>query len=136
MEEGQMTPLAILEVGGRLLDKLIPDKTAREKAQAELLRAAQDQDFQKAMGQLEINKVEAQHSSIFVAGWRPAIGWVCVIGLAYNFLFYPILTWLVAVTGSEINPPPLLSENLMELVLGMLGLGALRSFEKWKGVNR
>jgi hypothetical protein len=131
-----MNPLAILEVGGRLLDKLIPDKTAREKAQAELLRAAQDQDFQKAMGQLEINKVEAQHSSIFVAGWRPAIGWVCVIGLAYNFLFYPILTWLVAVTGSEINPPPLLSENLMELVLGMLGLGALRSFEKWKGVNR
>jgi hypothetical protein len=131
-----MNPLAILEVGGRLLDKLIPDKTAREKAQAELFRAAQDQDFQKAMGQLEINKVEAQHSSIFVAGWRPAIGWVCVIGLAYNFLFYPMLTWLVAVTGAEINPPPLLSENLMELVLGMLGLGALRSFEKWKGVNR
>lgn len=131
-----MTPLAILEVGGRLLDKLIPDKTAREKAQAELLRAAQDQDFQKAMGQLEINKVEAQHASIFVAGWRPAIGWVCVIGLAYNFLFYPMLTWLVAITGAEINPPPLLSENLMELVLGMLGLGALRSFEKWKGVNR
>jgi len=131
-----MNPLAILEVGGRLLDKLIPDKTAREKAQAELLRAAQDQDFQKAMGQLEINKVEAQHASIFVAGWRPAIGWVCVIGLAYNFLFYPMLTWLVAVTGSEINPPELLSENLMELVLGMLGLGALRSFEKWKGVNR
>jgi hypothetical protein len=131
-----MNPLAILEVGGRLLDKLIPDKTAREKAQAELLRAAQDQDFQKAMGQLEINKVEAQHASIFVAGWRPAIGWVCVIGLAYNFLFYPMLTWLVAVTGAEINPPPLLSENLMELVLGMLGLGALRSFEKWKGVNR
>jgi hypothetical protein len=131
-----MNPLAIVEIGARLLDKIIPDKDAREKAQAELIKAAQDQDFQKAMGQLEINKVEAQHASLFVAGWRPAVGWVCVIGLAYNFLLYPLLTWLVAVTGAEINPPALLSENLMELVLGMLGLGALRSFEKYKGVNR
>jgi hypothetical protein len=131
-----MTPLDIVHIGARLLDKIIPDKDAREKAQAELIKAAQDQDFQKAMGQLEINKVEAQHTSLFVAGWRPAVGWVCVIGLAYNFLLYPLLTWLVAVTGAEINPPALLSENLMELVLGMLGLGALRSFEKYKGVNR
>ncbi len=131
-----MTPLAILEVGGSLLDKLIPDKTAREKAQAELLRAAQDQEFQKAMGQLEVNKAEAQHASLLVAGWRPAVGWVCVVGLTYNFLLYPMLTWIVAITGAEINPPGLLSENLMELVLGMLGLGALRSFEKYKGVTK
>ena len=131
-----MTPLAIVEIGVRLLDKIIPDKDARERAQAELLKAAQDQDFQKAMGQLEVNKVEAQHASLFVAGWRPAVGWICVVGLAYNFLAYPLLTWLVAATGAEINPPPLLSENLMELVLGMLGLGALRSFEKFKGVAR
>lgn len=131
-----MTPLAIVEIGARLLDKIIPDKDARERAQAELLKAAQDQDFQKAMGQLEVNKVEAQHASLFVAGWRPAVGWICVVGLAYNFLAYPLLTWLVAATGAEINPPPLLSENLMELVLGMLGLGALRSFEKFKGVAR
>ena len=131
-----MNPLAIVEIGARLLDKIIPDKDAREKAQAELLKAAQDQDFQKAMGQLEVNKAEAQHASLFVAGWRPAVGWICVVGLAYNFLAYPLLTWLVAATGAEINPPPLLSENLMELVLGMLGLGALRSFEKFKGVAR
>lgn len=131
-----MNPLAIVEIGARLLDKIIPDKDAREKAQAELLKAAQDQDFQKAMWQLEVNKAEAQHSSLFVAGWRPAVGWICVVGLAYNFLAYPLLTWLVAATGAEINPPPLLSENLMELVLGMLGLGALRSFEKYKGVAR
>lgn len=131
-----MTPLAIVEIGARLLDKIIPDKDARERAQAELLKAAQDQDFQKAMGQLEVNKVEAQHANLFVAGWRPAVGWICVVGLAYNFLAYPLLTWLVAATGAEINPPPLLSENLMELVLGMLGLGALRSFEKFKGVAR
>jgi len=131
-----VNPLAIVEIGARLLDKIIPDKDAREKAQAELLKAAQDQDFQKAMGQLEVNKAEAQHSSLFVAGWRPAVGWICVVGLAYNFLAYPLLTWLVVATGADINPPPLLSENLMELVLGMLGLGALRSFEKYKGVAR
>lgn len=131
-----MNPLAIVEIGARLLDKIIPDKDAREKAQAELLRAAQDQDFQKAIAQIEVNKMEAQHTSLFVAGWRPAIGWICVIGLGYNFLLYPMMTWLVAVLGAEFTPPPLLSENLMELVMGMLGLGALRSFEKWKGVAR
>lgn len=131
-----MNPLAIVEIGARLLDKIIPDKDARDRAQAELIRAAQDQDFQKAMGQLEVNKMEAQHSSLFVAGWRPAMGWICVVGLCYNFLLYPMLTWLVVVTSAELTPPPLLSENLMELVLGMLGLGALRSFEKWKGVSR
>jgi hypothetical protein len=131
-----VNPLALLEIGGRLLDKIIPDKDAREKAQAELLRAAQDQDFQKAIAQIEVNKMEAQHTSLFVAGWRPAIGWICVVGLGYNFLIYPMMTWLVAITGAEFTPPPLLSENLMELVMGMLGLGALRSFEKWKGVAR
>jgi len=131
-----VNPLALVEIGARLLDKIIPDKDARDKAQAELLRAAQDQDFQKAIAQIEVNKVEAQHTSLFVAGWRPAIGWICVIGLGYNFLLYPMMTWLVVVTGAEFTPPPLLSENLMELVMGMLGLGALRSFEKWKGVAR
>ena len=131
-----MNPLAIVEIGARLLDKIIPDKDAREKAQAELLRAAQDQDFQKAIAQIEVNKMEAQHTSLFVAGWRPAIGWICVIGLGYNFLLYQMMTWLVAVLGAEFTPPPLLSENLMELVMGLLGLGALRSFEKWKGVAR
>lgn len=131
-----MNPLAIIEIGARLLDKIIPDKDARDKAQFELMRAAQDQDFQMALGQLKINEAEASHPSIFVAGWRPAIGWVCVCGLAYNFLVYPMLVWLVAATDAQFTPPAMLSDNLMELVLGMLGLGALRSFEKWKGVAR
>ena len=131
-----MTPLAIVEIGARLLDKIIPDKAAREKAQAELLKAAQDQDFQLALRQIEVNKAEAAHSSIFVAGWRPGLGWICVAGLAYNFIVYPLLTWLVVVGNAEFTPPPLMSDNLMELVLGMLGLGALRTAEKWKGVAR
>jgi hypothetical protein len=131
-----VTPLDIITIGAKLLDKIIPDKDAREKAQADLLKAAQDQDFQKALAQIEVNKVEAQHSNLFVSGWRPAVGWTCVIGLVYNFILYPLLLWIVVITGSSIEPPPMFSENLMELVLGMLGLGALRTYEKFKGVNR
>jgi hypothetical protein len=131
-----MNPLAIVEIGARLLDKIIPDKDARAKAQAELLKAAQDQDFQLALAQIEVNKQEAQHTNLFVAGWRPAVGWICVCGLTYNFILYPMMLWFVAVFGYGFTPPPLLSENLMELVLGMLGLGVLRTAEKWKGVAR
>ena len=131
-----MNPLAILEVGARLLDKIIPDKDARERAQAELFKVAQDQEFQLALGQIKVNEAESQHASLFVAGWRPAVGWTCVLGLSYNFVIYPLLLWLVAVTGATIQPPPLITDYLMELVLGMLGLGALRTAEKWKGVAR
>ena len=131
-----MTPWAIVELGAKLLDKIIPDKDAREKAQAELIKAAQDQDLQKALGQLRVNEKEAEHPSIFVAGWRPFIGWTCGVALVYNFIVYPLLQWAVVVAGSDIVPPPLFSENLMELVLGMLGLGALRTYEKFKGVQR
>jgi len=131
-----MNPLAIVEIGARLLDKIIPDKDAREKAQAELLKAAQEQDFQLALGQIKVNEAEAQNSNLFVAGWRPAVGWICVAGLAYNFVIYPLLLWAVAATGAEFKPPSLLSDTLMELVLGMLGLGVLRTAEKWKGVAR
>lgn len=131
-----MNPLAIIEIGARLLDKIIPDKDARAKAQVELMRAAQDADFQLALGQLKVNEKEAEHPSLFVAGWRPFIAWACGLGLVYNFLIYPLLLWLIAVTGSTIVPPPLFSENLMELVMGMLGLGALRTYEKFKGVER
>ena len=131
-----MIPLAILELGAKLLERVIPDADARAKAQAELLKASQDQDFQLSLGQIEINKVEAASQNWFVAGWRPAVGWICVAGLAYNFLLYPLLVWLAASTNASFTPPPLVSDNLMELVLGMLGLGGLRTVEKIKGVAR
>ena len=131
-----MNPLAIIEIGARLLDKIIPDKDAREKAQFELIRAAQDQEFQVALKQIETNSEEAKNSNLFVSGWRPFIGWVCGIALTYNFLIYPLMLWFIAFYGSAIKPPPLFSDVLMELVLGMLGLGGLRTFEKWKGVTK
>ncbi len=131
-----MNPLAIIEIGARLLDKIIPDKDAREKLQFELIKASQDQDFQLALGQLQVNTEEAKNQNLFVSGWRPYIGWVCGIALTYNFLIYPLILWFIAVYGSDIKPPPLFSEYLMELVMGMLGLGTLRTFEKWKGVTK
>lgn len=131
-----MNPLAIIEIGAKLLDKIIPDKDAREKAQFELIKASTEHDFQLALGQIQTNTEEAKSSSLFVAGWRPFIGWVCGLGLTYNFLIYPLLLWIITTTGAEIKPPPLFADNLMELVLGMLGLGTLRSFEKWKGVTK
>lgn len=130
-----MIPLAILEIGAKLLDKVIPDKDAREKAQAELLKAAQDQDFQLALAQIKVNEEEAKSDNIFKSGWRPAIGWICVFGLAYNFVIYNILLWFINIYQLNVTPPALMSDILMELVFAMLGLGSLRTFEKVKGIK-
>lgn len=127
--------LSIIEIGAKLLDKIIPDKDARERAQAELLKAAQDQDFQLSLAQIRVNEEEAKSDNIFKSGWRPAIGWICVFGLAYNFVIYNLLLWLVATFSLSITPPPLMSDILMELVFAMLGLGSLRTFEKVKGIK-
>lgn len=127
--------LSIIEIGAKLLDKVIPDKDAREKAQAELLKAASDQDFQLSLAQIRVNEEEAKSDNIFKSGWRPAIGWICVFGLAYNFVIYNLLLWLVATFSLNITPPALMSDILMELVFAMLGLGSLRTFEKVKGIK-
>lgn len=131
--------LALISAFLPLVDKLvarIPDPAARERAaldmQAELLKAA----VAESTSQAEINKVEAAHSSIFVSGWRPAIGWVGAIGLGYNFLVYPFLTWFLMLVGVTTQLPKPDSETLMALVYAMLGIGAMRSFDKWKGTSK
>ncbi len=77
----------------------------------------------------EINKIEAQHRTIFVAGWRPFVGWVCGFALAYNFILRDLLIWFI---GPEQVPPALQMEHLMTVLIGMLGLGGMRTFEKFK----
>lgn len=93
-------------------------------------------------GQQEINKVEAQHQSIFVAGWRPFIGWVGGISLAYQFLVYPLLTWLVLILKSkgfidvDLKELPVIDSGpLFALVMSMLGVGGMRSFDKFKNID-
>ena len=78
--------------------------------------------------QAQINSVEAKHRNIFVSGWRPAVGWVCAFALAYNFIIRDLLVWWV---GVESAPPALQMEHLMTVLIGMLGLGGMRTFEKF-----
>jgi len=85
----------------------------------------------KANMQVELNKIEAQHRSLFIAGWRPFIGWVCGIGLSFTFVVNPMIAWIFRVDGPQV---PI--ESLMELVLGMLGLAGLRTYEKYKGKTK
>lgn len=86
------------------------------------------------LAQNKVNEIEARHSSIFVAGWRPGVGWVCVLGLFYQFFCYPILCWALTIWIPTMPPPPPLDGNaLMGLVTSMLGMGAIRQYGKNKG---
>lgn len=136
-----MTPLigGLLEAGLKVLDKVIPDPAAKAQAQVELLKLQQagefkqlEADLQLALAQAKINEIEAGSTDPFKSGWRPAAGWVCVAGLAYQFLFQPLAAWSGGIHGWA--PPPVLElGDLYGLLFGMLGLGAYRSFEKTKG---
>ncbi|MCH9639393.1 MAG: holin family protein [Betaproteobacteria bacterium] len=120
----------------KLVD-LIPDPNARAKAKEEFERELLTAVTQASQAQTKINEIEAQHSSIFVAGWRPFIGWVCGIGLLWAFILQPIFVWsIVAFDLSVKNVPQINSDGLYQLVLAMLGMGGLRTFEKMKGVAR
>jgi hypothetical protein len=130
-----MVELLVTSVSN-ILSKFIPDATERQKLAHEIATMAQKNAHENAMAQIEVNKTEAQHTSVFVAGWRPFIAWCCGIGLCYNFILYPLLLWVVAFYQINVTPPPLFSDNLMELVMGILGLGAMRTYEKFKGVER
>jgi roadblock/LC7 domain-containing protein len=127
---------ALLPALGTLVDRLIPDRAAAEKAkaemEAELIRASNE----AALAQVEVNKIEAAHSSVFVAGWRPSIGWVCAAGLAWAFVVAPVASWALLVLGIKAELPAIQFDHLFELVLAMLGIGGLRTFEKMRGVAR
>ena len=127
----------LLPVIGPIIDKLIdriPDPAAREKARLEAEATLLAASIEEMRGQVEINKVEAGNASVFVAGWRPAIGWVCAAAVAYTYLLVPVGMWLSFLVGKPIAKPPVLDANLWELMFAMLGLGGLRTFEKIKGV--
>ena len=119
-----------------LLDKFIEDKDVKNKLAHDLSTMAERHAQELAKGQMEINKTEAAHKSLFVAGWRPAIGWICALGMASNFLVIPITNFVLALTGSAIVVPLLDTGEMMPVLMGMLGLGAMRTYEKKQGVQR
>lgn len=116
-----------IDLATSIIGKIWPDKSAQEQAQLAAAVAI-------VQGQLDINKAEAASSSSFTSGWRPAIGWVCAAALAAQYIARPLLAWVGIVTGHPFPTLPGIDDNLWQLMLGMLGLGGLRSFEKIKGV--
>ena len=135
-----MSPFTLI---GTVIDKIFPDKTEAEKVRLRLFELEQSgelaamaalQQWDKA--QAGVNAAEAAHRSLLVAGWRPAVGWVCVAALGMNFIVFPIVEWAVAITGHEARLPDMNTAMMLELVLGMLGLGGLRTWEKIKKVTR
>lgn len=119
---------AVLDIGGKLIDRMWPDPAVADQAKLELLKMQQTGELAQIGGQLDINKVEAASSSVFVSGWRPYIGWVCGTGLAYQFLIYPIaIAWLPKIVQLDMG-------TLLSLLAGMLGLSGMRTQEKLNGV--
>jgi hypothetical protein len=127
--------LSILEIGAKLLDKVIPDKEAREKAQAELIRAAQDQDFQLALAQIKVNEEEAKSDNIFKSGWRPSIGWTCSVAFILHFVLFPIINFVLVALGYKEVVISFDMTTLMTVLGGLLGIGGLRTYEKIKGIK-
>ncbi len=118
-----------LNIVDKFIGKFVKDKDLAAKLSAEARSQEFAGELQLLVGQMEINKAEAAHKSIFVSGWRPFIGWVCGVGLLYNVLLSPILdVWF---TMPEIDPG-----LLYPVLMGMLGLGGMRTAEKFKGVAR
>ena len=135
---------SIIEGVGKVADSLYTtDKERLEMALEDRKLDLEERriDQEPGLAQVEVNKIEAASASVFVSGWRPAVGWVGVLGLAYQFLGYPLMQWCwsfgqgMDLIPKELNPPPDLDvEQLMTLLAGLLGFGGMRSFEKSKGV--
>jgi hypothetical protein len=125
---------SILDVGKVLIEKLIPDPKAKAEATQKLLELQQSGDLAVIAGQIEINKAEAGNRSLFISGWRPFVGWVCASGLAIQFIVGPLLMWGSAALGHPLVLPPLDMSTLMTLLVGMLGLGGMRTVEKLNNV--
>lgn len=124
---------AALDLGNTLINKIFPDPAQADQAKLELLKLQQSGDLAIMTAQTDINKVEASSSSLFVSGWRPAIGWVCALALAYQYLLKPLLMGFLPMFNITLALPGL-DDNLWQLMMGMLGMGGLRTFEKVQGV--
>lgn len=126
----------IFPIVGDLIDRAFPDSAAREQARLEIYAKMQDQMAQLDLAQLEVNKQEAAHASIFVAGWRPFIGWVCGFAFGYILILQPFMLFGFAAAGHPVKDLPEIDTELLGWALGgILGLGTMRSVEKIKGVS-
>lgn len=125
-----------------VIGKVIPDQAQAQQLNIEMQKALIEQQgeidkaiSEAAKAQAEVNLKEAEHPSLFVSGWRPAVGWICVAGCAYGFAAHPLLTWLSVLIGVG-TPPVLDMATIVGLLGGLLGLGGLRTYEKVQGIER
>ena len=134
---------SIAELGGKIIDKIWPDKAQADQAKLKLFELQQagelrqlDADLQLALAQASTNTAEAQSGNAYAAGWRPTVGYVCTAAVAYHFLLRPLCNGLLPAWGVPVTMPPVETGDLLYLLAGMLGIGGMRSFEKTKGVAK
>jgi hypothetical protein len=125
---------AALDLGNTLISRIFPDPAQADAAKLKLLELQKSGELAAMTAQTDINKAEALNPSLFVSGWRPAIGWVCALALAYQYLLRPLSGTIATLFGITLPPLPGLDDNLWQLMMGMLGMGGLRTFEKVQGV--
>jgi hypothetical protein len=143
-----VTPLdVVLGVGEKIIDRVFPDKVKQEAertaARTAILslnidetKAILDVAKTETEGQLEVNQAEAASGSLFVAGWRPFIGWVCGSAFAYKYVLAPVLVAILPLFGVPFALPAIALDEMLPILLGMLGLGAFRTYEKIKGATK
>ena len=120
-----------------ILDKFIEDKDAKNAMAHEIATMAEKAAHEAAMAQVEVNKMEAGHKNLFVSGWRPSVGWTCSLAMLWHFLLQPIVVFAATVAGVELPPLPEFDmDTLMTVLMGLLGLGGLRTYEKQKGLTK
>jgi len=119
-----------------LLDKFIEDKDQKAALAHEISTMSEKHALELAKGQMDINKVEASNANLFVSGWRPFIGWTCGLGMFGNFITIPFANFALALLDIEITIPLVPLETMMPVLMGILGLGAMRTYEKKTGVSR
>ncbi|BAQ87123.1 conserved protein of unknown function [uncultured Mediterranean phage uvMED] len=122
----------ILSAVSPIVDKFVEDKDQKNKLKAELEQSIISLDLAQAQANIE----QAKHSSIFVAGARPAIMWICALGLMFHFILFPIAEWIITIWFPDLFLPSLDTEQILGLTISLLGLGGMRSWEKSKGIAR
>lgn len=136
-----MDPITILlGIGSKVIDKIWPDPVQRDAAKLELLKLQQSgelaqltADTNLMIEQIKVNQAEAQNPSLFVSGWRPGVGWVCVAACGWNWIGLPVVKLALEIAGHQINLAPADLTEMLPVLLGMLGLGGLRTIEKLQG---
>ena len=119
-----------------ILDKVVADKDLKEQLSHDIATMAERHSHDVIKAQIEVNKEEAKHSSLFVSGWRPAVGWTCTLALLSNFILIPMTNFILVLANSDIAIPLIDVSTMMPVLMGMLGLGTMRTVEKINKVER